>query len=543
MDSETIHRRRWSILSVLCLSLILVVLGNSVLNVAIPTLGPALNASTSDLQWIVDAYALVFGGLLLVMGALGDRFGRRGALQAGLAIVGISSVAATFADSVRTLIIFRALMGFGASLVMPATLSILTHVFPPEERGKALGIWAAFAGIGGAIGPVVGGALLESFNWPSIFWLNVPVVIIAMVAGFFLVPTSRDPNQTRLDPVGSILSIIALASLLFAIIEGPSKGWSSVEVIGGFILAAVSWPAFILWELRSKHPMLPMRFFASRGFSMGNLALGLSFFVMFAFFFIMTQYLQFLRGYSPLDAGIRTLPLAAGLILAAPRSDKLVRLVGTPRAVTIGILLVAVAFAGLSFVNMTTPYWALGLGFLGLGLGMGLAMAPSTTLIMDSIPAHKAGVGSAMNDTSREVGGAFGIAILGSIFNGVYKSKLSIPESLALGAERHPGDSIINALIIGRGAGADGAALVASAQAAFIDAVQVAYLTGAAVALGAALLVFFLMPRRAVRDAGADVLASAPPAVRLGIDATRAGASSPLDERALADLHARIDAL
>ncbi len=557
MDPETIHRRRWSILGVLCLSLIMVVLGNSVLNVAIPTLGPALGASTSDLQWIVDAYALVFGGLLLTMGALGDRFGRRGALQLGLAIVGISSVAATFADSVLTLIIARAVMGLGAALVMPATLSILTHVFAPDERGKALGIWAAFAGIGGAIGPVVGGALLESFNWPSIFWLNVPVVVIAMVAGLFLIPTSRDPHQTRLDPVGSLLSIVALASLLFAIIEGPSKGWSSIEVITGFAVAAVTWPAFVFWELRTPHPMLPMRFFSSRGFSMGNLALGLSFFVMFAFFFVMTQYLQFLRGFSPLEAGIRTLPLAAGLILAAPRSDKLVRLIGTPRTVTVGIALVAAAFFGLSFVGMATPYWALALGFLGLGLGMGLAMAPSTTLIMDSIPSHKAGVGSAMNDTSREVGGAFGIAILGSIFNAVYKAKLSIPESLSFDAGRHPEDSIINAMMIGRNAGADGAVLVSSAQAAFLDAVQVAYLVGAAVALATAILVFLLMPRRADQaqstgrmdseSGAAQASRNAPSRSPVAVSAPAPAAASrppqPLDARTLAELHARIDAL
>lgn len=517
----------------MCLSLILVVLGNSVLNVALPTLATELEATNTELQWIIDAYALVFGGLLLTMGALGDRFGRRGALQTGLAIVGVASVAATFATTSTHLIASRAVMGIGAALVMPATLSIISHVFPPEERGKAMGLWAAFAGIGGAVGPVVGGALLESFPWAAIFWLNVPVLLVALAGTLIVVPTSRDPHQHRLDLVGAGLSVLALASLLYAIIEGPSKGWGSLEVLVSFGLAAVSWPLFIFWELRAKHPMLPMQLFRRRGFTTGNAAISLAFFVMFAFFFGMTQYLQFVRDYSALQAGIRTLPLAAGLILAAPRSDALVKRIGTPGTVTTGLLLVAFSCLGLSFIGMDTPYWPMAFGFLGLGLGMGFTMAPATTLIMDDVPAHKAGVGSAMNDTSREVGGAFGIAILGSIINEVYQRRLVVPEGLSTGA-LDPTASLGNALTVGMMTGSQ--ALIDSARNAFVDGLTTAYLIGAGIALITAVVVRIWMPRRARHGA-------AVPETALPVHAPVAAASPDrLDDR-IAAMRARVDAL
>lgn len=477
---DRIHRLRWAILGVMCLSLVLVVMGNSILNVAIPTLARDLDASLSDLQWIVDSYALVFGGLLLTMGAVGDRFGRRGALQVGLAIVGGGAVFSAFSDSVDTLTVGRAIMGFGAALVMPATLSIITHVFPREERGKALGIWAAFAGIGGAIGPIVGGLLLEDFSWQSIFWVNIPIIVLAMGLGLWLVPTSRDPGQTRLDPVGALLSIVALGTLLFAVIEGPVKGWASWEVLASFGVSVLAWAGFILWELRTPAPMLPMRFFRSRDFTMGNIAIGFSFFVMFAFFFVMVQFLQFVQGFSPLQAAVRTLPLAGGLILAAPQSDRLVRRIGTPWTVTMGLFIVGLALLALSFIDVAVPYWYLGLSFLLLGLGMGFAMAPSTTLVMDSIPPHKAGVGSAMNDTSREIGGALGIAILGSVLTERFDSEVTaagFPEAVVQMAQA-PGP------------------VGGAVRDAFTAALADAYLVSAIVAFVAVLLVRWKMPRR-----------------------------------------------
>ncbi len=524
----------------MCLSLILVVLGNSVLNVALPTLATQLEASNTELQWVIDAYALVFGGLLLTMGAMGDRFGRRGALLIGLGIVLASSVVATFATTSVHLIAARAVMGIGAALVMPATLSIISHVFAPGERGKAMGIWAAFAGIGGAVGPVVGGALLEHFAWPAIFWLNVPVAALALIGVIALVPTSRDPHQHRLDLVGAALSIIALASALFGIIEGPAKGWLSMEVLAAFATAAVAWPLFIVWELRAKHPMLPMGLFRRPGFSTGNGAIALAFFVMFAFFFGMTQYLQFVRDYSALQAGIRTLPLAAGLILSAPRSDALVKRIGTPGTVTFGLGLVAASCLGLSFIGMATPYWPMAIGFLGLGLGMGFTMAPSTTLIMDDVPAHKAGVGSAMNDTSREVGGAFGIAILGSIINETYQRNVVVPEGLPMGA-LDPTASLGNALLLGRLTGSQ--ALIDSARAAFVDGLSLAYLIGAVVALLTAIVVRIWMPRRAKAPiAEPRAPAQAAPARPVPVVGPAARPGATLDDH-IAALHARLDAL
>lgn len=499
-DPESIHRLRWAVLAVMCLSLVLIVMANSVLNVALPTLVRELGATGTQLQWIIDAYALVFGGLLLTMGAVGDRFGRRGALQGGLVVFGLASVLSMFAQDAVHLIFTRALMGVGGALVMPATLSIISTVFPREERGKAMGIWAAFAGIGGAIGPVVGGWLLQTFAWQSIFFLNVPVILIALVAGILIVPTSRDPAGARLDIIGAGLSVLALASLLYAIIEGPSLGWFETEVVGAMVVAAIAWPAFIWWELRTPTPMLPLRFFRERGFSTGNLAIGLSFFVMFAFFFIMTQYLQFVRDFSPLQAGIRTLPMAAGLILAAPQSDRLAGRFGTPAAVTIGLALVTVGLTAMSFIGTGTPYGFLAVAFLVLGLGMGLAMAPSTTLIMDSVPPHKAGVGSAMNDTSREVGGAVGIAVLGSILNAVFRNsaEAGLPDGLTGSMREAATDSVGSALGIAAQSGQDlGLAIAQAAHAAFVDALGVAFAVGAGVALMSAVTVRVLMPRRA----------------------------------------------
>lgn len=422
---ETIHHRRWVILGVLCLSLVLVVINNSVLNVAIPTMVRALRAPFSQMQWIVDAYALVFGGLLLTAGTLGDRFGRKPALQIGLLVIGIFSGMSAFATQPEQLIATRALMGAGAAFVMPATLSILTNVFPPGERGKAIGIWAAFAGIGGAIGPIVGGWLLEHFWWGSIFLLNVPVIVAALVLAFFLVPNSKDPTHQSLDPVGAVLSIVTLGSLLFAIIEGPQEGWADPLILAGFAAFVVGATAFVWWELRADHPMLDVRLFKKPSMSVGVSSISMAFFAMFGMFFLLTQYLQFVQGYSPLAAGVRTLPLAFGLIVSSPNSDRFARRFGANKVVAAGLVLVTLGFVSLTLLQVDSAYVRIGVTLFVLGLGMGSAMAPSTGSIMNSLPLAKAGVGSAVNDTSREVGGAVGIAVLGSILNSGYRARIS----------------------------------------------------------------------------------------------------------------------
>ncbi|HEY3485447.1 MAG TPA: MFS transporter, partial [Ilumatobacteraceae bacterium] len=335
MDPGTVHRRRWWTLVVLNVSLLLIVMDNTILNVALPTLARDLDASGSELQWIVDSYVLVFAGLLLCAGALGDRFGRRGALSAGLVVFGLGSAAAMMAGSAEMLIAARAFMGVGGALIMPATLSILTNVFTdPKERAKAIAMWATVGGLAVAIGPIVGGWLLEHFSWGAVFAVNVPVVAVALVAGRQLVPTSRDPETPPLDLPGAVGSIVGLGALVWAIIAAGEQGWTAQGPLTGFAVAAVALPAFVAWERHTSHPMLDMTFFRNRRFSAASIGVMLGYFAMFGAMFLLTQLLQFVLGYSPLEAGIRILPFALTMAVFATVSAKLVELVGTKIVVT-----------------------------------------------------------------------------------------------------------------------------------------------------------------------------------------------------------------
>src|SRR5437868_8094870 len=401
--------RRWWTLSILCLSLLMVVVGNTALNVAIPTLVRDIHATDTQLQWIVDAYSLVFAGLLLTCGALGDRFGRKGALNIGLAIFASGSFLAGISNTANQLIICRAIMGMGGAFVMPATLSILTNVFPVHERARAIAIWAGVAGAGGAIGPITSGYLLAHFHWGSVFFINLPVVAVALIGGKFLVPTSRDPNRIPLDPVGSVLTIVGLASLLYGIIEAPIRGWSDARTIASFVLAVVVLAQFAIWELRNPHPMLDLRFFRRMSFTGGASAITLVFFAMFGMFFLITQYLQFVHGWTPLGAGVRLLPFAFTMMLVAPTSARIAERVGTKRTVSTGLAVAAVGFVLVSRLQPESSYGFLALGMVVLAMGMSLTMPSSTASILSSLPMGKQGVGSAMNDTTRELGGALGV--------------------------------------------------------------------------------------------------------------------------------------
>ena len=422
---EKAYRRRWAILVVLCVSLLIIVLDNSILNVAIPTLIRELDATNSQVQWMVDSYTLVFAGLLLTMGALGDRYGRRGALQAGYLVFGLGSLASAFAASSNQLIATRAFMGIGGALIMPATLSIITNVFPPRERGRAIGVWAGTAGIGVALGPLTGGFLLEHFYWGSIFLVNLPIVVFGVAAGFLLIPTSKDPSAPRLDPVGAGLSITALMTIVYALIEAPDRGWTAPRtlgvLVGGFALLGV----FIWWERRSDHPMLDVSFFRNPRFSAANVAITLTFFAMFGSIFLLTQYLQFTKGYTPLESGIRMLPYAVTMMIVAPTSSRIVERFGSKITVALGLGFAATALVLMTGLTVDTSYLNLAWRFVILAAGMGLVMAPATDSVMGSLPLAKAGVGSAVNDTTRQVGGALGIAIIGSVVSSVYGSKLS----------------------------------------------------------------------------------------------------------------------
>ena len=328
MEHAEGYERRWWILGVLCLSLLVIGLDNTILNVAIPTLVRDLGASNSQLQWIVDAYTLVFACLLLTAGSLSDKYGRRSALALGLVIFGFGSMASAFAGSATTLIFTRALMGVGGALIMPSTLSILTNVFPAEERGRAIGIWAGVSGLGIGIGPVVGGWLLTHFWWGSVFLVNVPVVIFALIAGRLIIPNSKDPSAPRLDPVGAVLSIVGLFALVYGIIEAPSNGWTDPMILVSFTVAAIVLASFVVWERRSDHPMLNLEFFKNPRFTAANISITLVFFALFGSLFFLTQYLQFVLGYSALQAGYRVAPIALVLIVVSPITGRLVNRVG-----------------------------------------------------------------------------------------------------------------------------------------------------------------------------------------------------------------------
>src|SRR3954466_5051716 len=432
-EDPRIHGRRWFLLAMMCLSLVLVVMSVSGLVTAIPTMQDALGASASQIQWILDAYAIVFAGSLLTAGALGDRFGRKRALLTGLVVFGAGALVAGLASGASRVIAGRAVMGIGAALVMPATLSIITTIFPPEERGRAIAVWAGFAGAGGAIGPIVSGALLERYWWGSAVLVNLPLVALTFVAIWTFAPESRDETETPLDPLGSVLSLAGLGALVFAIIQGGEDGWTTTSVLAAAAVAVVTLAAFLKWERRSAHPMLPLTLFRDRRFSLGSGVITVAFFVMFGFFFLATQYLQFARGYSPLEAGLALLPLPITFVALSPGSARLAERYGAPSVMAIGLATIAAGFVMLGFVTAGTPYLALAVSFAVLGAGMGVTAAPATGEIMSAVPLSKAGVGSAVNDTTRELGGALGIAILGSIANSAYRGAINMA-GIGLGA-------------------------------------------------------------------------------------------------------------
>ena len=491
-----VHDRRWAILAVLCTSLMIVIIGNTSLNVAIPTLARDLDASTTDLQWMVDSYALVFAGMLFTAGTIGDRFGRKGTLQAGLCLFMVGTVVAASGDSSTQVIVGRAVMGVAAAFVMPSTLSILTNVFPAEERAKAIGVWAGIAGGGAALGPIASGFLLEHFWWGSVFLVNVPVILLSLLAGKLLLPTSRDPEQPPLDVPGALLSIVGLGSLVYGIIEGPTHGWLSTASLLTFGLAAVVLALFGWRELTARHPMLDLRLFRDRRFSVASGGMTLCFFAMFGSFFLVSQYFQLVLGYSPLVSGLFQLPMALEMMTIAPQAPRLVARFGVHRVVPVGLTSVAIGLVLFSQMGVDTPIWFMYGPLLFLGAGMAVTMTPLTTLIMSSVTLGKAGVGSAMNDTTRELGGALGVAVLGSLVTSSYTSSIAGALGNVTGADRGIADSgLVGAFTVARGLGQAGNALVDAAKQAFMDGVQVATLTGAAVVALAAVAGWRLLPR------------------------------------------------
>ncbi len=499
------------------LSLVIVVAANSSLNVALPTMVRELRATNAELQWIVDAYALVFAGLLLPMGALGDRFGRKGLLQAGLSTFALGAVVAAMSTQPWQVTATRAVMGVGAAMIMPATLSIITNVFPARERSKAIAIWAGFAGAGGSIGPMASGFLLEHYWFGSVFFINVPIIVLALATGAVLLPSSRDPEQRPLDPQGILLSVAGLGTLLYAIIQAPDRGWTDPLIVALFVAAAVLLVAFVRFERGHDNPMLPIQHFWDPRFSVGAGAIFLAFFAMFGLFFVTTQYLQFVLSYSPFQAGAATLPMAGAMIVSAPRSAPLAERFGRKAVMATGMALLAVAMVVLSTLSTESSYGNLAVVLVLLGVGMGVAMAPATGAIMESMPPGKAGVGSAVNDTTRELGGSLGVAVLGSLLSSGYRGSLSpdalVGEAVALpaGQAQAARESVGAALGIARQVpGPPGDLLASLARNAFTDAMGVVFLAAAAAALVSAALVLRFMPGRVTPPAAFGRTGAAP---------------------------------
>jgi EmrB/QacA subfamily drug resistance transporter len=490
---------RTLVLASMCLALATVVSAVSSLNVALPDLARDLHATQTQLQWIVDAYAVVFAGLLLLAGALGDAFGRRHILLGGLVVFSGAACSALFVDTPGALIALRAVMGLGAAAIMPATLSIITTVFPAGERDRAVSIWAGVAGGSALLGLLVSGALLEIFSWDSIFGFSALLGLIAFVAAVRIAPNSTQEG-TRLDTTGGLISAAGLATLVYAIIEGPERGWTDSLTLGAFAAAIVFLVAFVVWELRREQPLLDPRLFRLRGFGAGTASITVQFFAFFGFIFVILQYVQFVLGYPPFVAGIALAPLAVAVMSLSPRVPTLLERFGPARVAPVGLLLMAGGFAILSSADRGSTYWLLLAGLVPLGVGMALATTPATTAIVSSLPRAKQGVASAVNDLAREVGGALGIAVLGSALTGRYQTGVAaatagLPADLA----GHAQDALPAALAIAGRLGPHGAALASSAQTAFVDGLGLAMVIAAASVAAAAVFVMWRAPSEAVR--------------------------------------------
>ncbi len=490
------HPQRWLILFVLCTSLLLVFVSVTSVNVALPTMQTALSASVSDLQWITDSYILTSAGLLLPFGALGDRLGRKGVLLAGIVIFGAFSTLTAFSTSAGEVVIYRAITGVGSALIMPATLSITAVLFPASERPKAVAIWSAFAGLSGILGPLTSGLLLRFFWWGSVFLVAAPMagVVLGLVA--WMVPTSRDDDQRRLDVGGAVLSIVALGFLLYGIIEGPELGWRNPWVIGCFGGALAGFWGYVRWERRVRFPMLDPAYFRNRVFTLGAMAVTVTFFAMYGVFFILAQYFQFAQGHTPLGAGLRTLPPSMVVFLVAPRAPAVVARFGARATISAGLAITAIGVAFMGMLGTASPYWLTAVALVVLAIGLALIMPIATHAIVTSLPAHKAGVGSAVNDTTRETGGAIGIALLGTLLSVGYRDRISgrlgdFPPAAAEAAS----DSVGGAVRVGRELPPEAAArLHGLAVDAFDRGMTLAFSVSAAVLLIAAAIVYRMYP-------------------------------------------------
>ena len=518
--------RRWLALIVIDLCLLAVTMDNTILNVALPTIARDLSATGSQLQWMVDAYIVVFAGLLLTAGTLGDRLGRRRLLLAGLTVFGFASASTLLVRSPEQLIAIRGLMGLGGALLMPATLSLITNLFPASERPRAIATWAAVSGLGMVIGPILGGALLDGFGWNSVFMVNVPVAAVGILGTLVLMPESRDPRPGRLDPIGALLSIAGLAVLVYGIIEAPAPGWTAPETIVRIGVGLAFVAAFVVWELHNREPMFDIGLFGRPAFGATSFAETVAHFALVGTMFALTQYLQFVWGQSPIEAGISMMPIAVGVIGGTILVTRLQGRIGSRYLIAGGLSGIAIGLFLISRLTVDSPYVLFAAILAFLSGGMGLAMAPATDSIMGAVDKERAGVGSATNDTTRELGSALGVAVFGSLISSAYRDSLAtrlaeipggiggLPPAVG-GAVR---DSIGSAVVAaGQLPGGTGTAVLDAARGAFVSGMSTATVVGAAiVAAGVIVLLHWLPDAKPASEPAAETDGRPARGVRFG---------------------------
>ncbi|MGA5452723.1 MFS transporter [Streptomyces umbrinus] len=509
MNRPAGHPRRWQILAILCLSLVLIGLDTLILNLALPSIQKDLDASSSQLQWTVDSYALAFGGLLLMAGGLSDRFGRKKLLAIGLAAFAVTSLGAAFASSPEMLITFRATMGISAALMMPATLAIIKDVFPPEEQGKAIGIWSGAAAVGVPLGPVVSGLLLEHFWWGSMFLINVPLAAIALIGGFKLIPESKAEGHPGLDLVGALLSVAGLVAIVYGLVEAPHNGWGDIVTLGSLFAGVALMVGFILWEKRTEHPMLEVGLFLNARYGGGTLAIACTSFGLYSGLYLLTQYLQSVLELDPLGAGLRMLAIGT-MMVGAPLSPKLVERTGLRATVVIGLVLCAAGLgvlAGLQVDDEAQALWGLAV----FGLGMGIALPAAVDAILAVSAARQAGAGSAVADVGMQVGGALGIAVSGSVIATLYRNDLPQAAQVPGEAGEAVRESLAGATAVAQQmGGAAGERVLSAAQQSFVHGFTGTLMVAVGVAVVGAVVSAFILPRGRTMDEDGTLSADVP---------------------------------
>lgn len=504
MQTSPKYEKRWLVLGVMCTILLIIASDNTILNLALPSISKGFSATASQLQWVVDAYTLVFASLLITTGSIGDRYGRKRILLIGLVLFAFGSIGAALSPSTGMLIVSRAFMGLAGAMIMPSTLSILVSVFRDEhERAKAIAIWSSVFSVGAGIGPLIGGILINSFNWTSVFYLNLPIVAIGLIGGIILIPESSDPYTPKPDLPGVVLSIIGVVSLVYGMIRAGELGWTSQIVLVSFGISFVFIFAFIWWENHTAHPMMPLEFFKNRSFTGANVSLTISSFAMMGGMYFFSQYFQSVQGYSPLASSLCMLPLPIIIFVSTLGSVRLNQKIGTRFTITMGLLISGLGLFLFSwFSGINTSYWYLLFVLFVLGSGMGLTMNPATTAIMNSIPPNRAGIGSAMNDTTRELGGALGVAVLGALMNSTYRdgvNALAGMNGLTNRMLENIRSSIQSAHIVAQRV--DGNLKLAdiimhTSSQAFVDGMKEAFLIGSFVMVLAAVVAWRMVPAR-----------------------------------------------